>query len=118
MPFIKVKTAFTLTYEQETKLKEGLGKVIENVPYKSEQYLLIDFEDQQKLWLKGRKSEDIVYIEGAVFANECHFGYEDFSRELTDLFSKILNISKDKIYIRYEDISAWSIAGNYIDRTF
>ena len=45
MPFIKVKTSCPITNEQEVRIKSLMGKAIELVPGKSEEYLLLEFED-------------------------------------------------------------------------
>ena len=102
--------------EQEVELKAGMGKAIEHIPGKSEEYLLLEFEDNCRLWLRGKNEEPIAYIEAAIFGNEPHYGYDAFTAEVTNLFSKVLNIRPDHIYIKYEDIIAWGVQGTYIDR--
>ena len=59
---------------------------------------------------------EIECIEAAIFGNELHYGYDAFTAEVTNLFSKVLNIRPDHIYIKYEDIIAWGVQGTYIDR--
>lgn len=116
MPFIKAKTNCPITNEQEIRIKSLMGKAIELVPGKSEEYLLLEFEDHCRLWLRGKNDEPIVYIEAAIFGNESHYGYDAFTSEVTRIFAEMLGISSDNIYIRYEDIPAWSVRGMYIDR--
>jgi len=116
MPFIKVKISCPISPKQESELKSGMGKAIELVPGKSEEYLLLEFEDNCRLWLRGKNDEPIAYIEAAIFGNEAHYGYDSFTAETTNLFAKVLNIRPDHIYIKYEDIIAWSAQGMYIDR--
>ena len=57
-----------------------------------------------------------AYIEAAIFGNESHAGYDAFSMAVTALFSEVLGISPENIYIRFEDIPAWSISGTFIGR--
>lgn len=116
MPFIKVKVSCSITEEQESELKTEMGKAISLVPGKSEEYLLLEFEDNCCLWLRGRNEEPIAYIEAAIFGNELHYGYDVFTAELTGLFARILEIPPDNIYIKYENIIAWGVKGLYIDR--
>ena len=49
MPFIKAKVSCPISQEQESELKTGIGKAIELVPGKSEEYLLLEFEDNCRL---------------------------------------------------------------------
>ena len=118
MPFIKAKVSCPVSPEQESELKTGMGKAIELVPGKSEEYLLLEFEENCRLWLRGKNDEPIVYIEAAIFGNKMHYGYDAFTAEVTKLFAKVLNIRPDHIYIKYEDIIAWGVQGMYIDRNF
>lgn len=116
MPFIKVRISCHITDEQEKALKTRFGKAISLVPGKSEEYLLLEFEDNCRLWLRGEQDEPIAYIEAAIFGNEGHLGYDAFSAEITKAFVEVLGIPSDRIYIKYEDITAWGVAGRYIDR--
>lgn len=116
MPFIKSKVSCVISKQQEEELKIRMGKAIELVPGKSEEYLLLEFEDNCRLWLRGDNEEPIAYIEAAIFGNEPHYGYDAFTAEMTKAFNELLGIALDRIYIKYEDIIAWGVRGMYIDR--
>lgn len=116
MPFIKCKVSCELTKEQELALKRCFGKAIERIPGKSEAYLLLEFEDNCRLWLRGEQDAPIAYIEAAIFGNEDHFGYDAFTAEIAKAFSDVLGIAPDRVYVKYEDITAWGVSGRYIDR--
>lgn len=53
MPFISLKTSVDLSKEKEELLRQRLGEVIEIIPGKSEEWLMIGFEDNYKLHFKG-----------------------------------------------------------------
>ena len=116
MPFIISRVSTPITKEQEKELKSRLGKAIELVPGKSEEYLLLGFEDNYHLYLRGDNSKPAAYIEASIFGNENHFGYKKFTYEVTRIFSEVLGIAPDRIYIKYSDITAWGVNGMYIDR--
>lgn len=116
MPFITSKVSCGVSAQQEQQLKQGLGQAIAAVPGKSEQSLLVCLEQNCHLWLRGENELPIAYIEVSVFGNEQHAGYEQLTRLITVLYSQVLHISAERIYIRYTDIPAWGVAGMYIDR--
>lgn len=116
MPFIKIKTSTEITPEQEVKIKASLGQAIRLVPGKSEQYLLLEFEDRCRMWLRGQKDDPIAYIEAALFGNEDHEGFDAFTAAVTKIFFEELKIRSENIYIKYEDIGVWGVAGMCIDR--
>lgn len=116
MPFIKVRISCHITDEQEKALKTRFGKAISLVPGKSEEYLLLEFEDKCRLWLRGENDPPVAYIEAAIFENEDHRGFDDFTAEATKAFAEVLGVPVDRVYIKFEDIAAWGVAGRYIDR--
>lgn len=95
MPFILSHISSPVSKEQETRLKSGLGRVISLVPGKSEQYLLCGFEDNAHLYLRGDDSEPVAYIEAAIFGNESHAGYDEFTAEVCRLYSDVLGIAPE-----------------------
>lgn len=111
MPFIISKVNVPISPEQELRLKVGLGKAIECVPGKTEASLMLGFEPGYSLYLRGDNSQSMAYITVAVFANPAQQGYEQFSRMITQLFNETLDIDPSRIFIKYEDISCWSVAG-------
>ena len=116
MPFIKIKTSFALTEARENGLKEKFGKAIELIPGKSEQYLPLEFEDNRRLWLRGRNEEPIVYIEAAIFGNEDHYGYDAFTLEITKAFCDTFGVRPNHVCIKFEDIGIWGAGGMCFDR--
>ena len=116
MHFIISRVNIPISNEQEIVIKSKLGRAIELVPGKSEQYLLLGFEDNYHLYLKGDNSKPIAYITASIFGNEQHLGYDEFAREVTKIFNEVLNIPIENIYIKFDDISDWSVAGQNIDR--
>lgn len=116
MPFIISRTNCDITRTQELQLKSRLGKAISLVPGKSEQFLLLGFEPNSHLWLRGDDSQPIAYIEAAIWGNEAHLGYDQFTAEVTHIFNEELGIEPECIYIRYADIPDWGVAGMNFDR--
>lgn len=116
MPFIISRVNIPISREQELELKAWMGKAIELVPGKSEEYLLLGFEDNCRLWLRGNDSEPIAYIEANIFGNERHSGYDAFTAEVTMMFHEVLGVAPDHVYINYADIPDWGAGGVNFDR--
>ena len=115
MPFFMTKTNLSISEEQEKNLKFGLAQVVrKNFGY-GEEYILAEFADNCKLYLRGDKNIPIAYIEVKVFGNENHIGYKDFSKDVTQVFNAILKIPPRNIYIKFEDITAFGVGGELFD---
>ena len=116
MPFIIARVNMSVSREQEQEIKTLLGRAIELVPGKSEQYLMLGFEGDYHFWLRGDDSRPAAYIEASIFENESHLGYEGLTREITQAFRSVLGIPPENIYIKYDDISVWGVNGFTIER--
>lgn len=117
MPFIMSKVNVPINAAKEIKLKSHLGKAIELLPGLSEKYLLAGFESDCNLYLRGDKNQSVAYVEVSVFGNENHIGYEDFSLAIAKIFVEVLNIPPQNVYIKFNDINAWSVGGMFFDRS-
>ncbi|MBQ8677503.1 MAG: hypothetical protein IJ529_03425 [Alphaproteobacteria bacterium] len=115
MPFMICKTNKTISDIQEQELKSRLGKAIEVVAGLSEQVLMIGIEDNYHFYLRGSKSEPVALIEISIFANPRHYGYDELTKEVTNIFNEVLNIDKNSIYIKYDDIVDWGVGGRNFD---
>ena len=111
MPFIIARVNVPVKNEQEEKIKSLLGRAIELVQGKSEQYLMICFEDNCRFWLRGDDSLPAAYIEVSIFGNDCHYGYDALTQEITRAFHDVLGIPSENIYLKYDDIHVWGVNG-------
>ena len=116
MPFVMAKVNTPVSHEQETVIKSRMGKAIERVPGLNENYLLFGLEDEQSLYLRGDGQQKIAYIEASLFGTEAHVGFSDFGAAMTTAFQEVLDIPAENIYIKFDDIKAWSVGGQFIDR--
>ena len=116
MPFVIAKVNVPVSKEQELQIKSRIGKAIENIPGKNENYLLFGIEDNFRFYLRGDGSQKIAYITADIFGNEDHAGFDRFGAEMTDAFQQVLGIPAQNIYIKFDDIKAWSVGGQFIDR--
>ena len=115
MPFVIARVNVHVSVEQERRLKAELGRAIECVPGKSEEYLMICFEDNCRFWLRGGNSQPAAYIEASIFGNESHYGYKGLTYEITRAFHEELGIPPENIYIKYDDIHVWGVNGITIE---
>ncbi len=115
MPFIIARVNTPVTPEQELTIKSRFGKAIEAVPGKSEEYLMVGIEADYHFYLRGIEQK-AAYVEVSIFGSEAHPGYDTLSAEITKTMEQELHIPAENVYIKYEDITAWSVNGFYIDR--
>lgn len=116
MPFITVRTNQEIKEEQEKAIKAGLGKAISFVPGKSEASLMVMFEKKSPMYLRGDGKRPMAFLDVAVFGNESHQGYQEFTLFVTKLINKILQIDPNDIFIDFRDIPIFGASGYVFER--
>ena len=111
MPFINTRTNATITPEQEASIKAKLGDAIRCLG-KSEGWLMLNFEDNCRLWFKGDNRKSIAMVEISLFGRANESAYNDMTKQVTTLLSQELSISPDSIYVKYEEVDNWGWNGN------
>lgn len=111
MPFIEMKTSETITNQKETELKTAFGNAIGLIPGKSEQWLMLNFCDNQKMWFKG-SNEPTAILEVKIYGSASPENYDNLTAKLTELVSDILGIQGSRIYVKYDEIEYWGYAGS------
>ncbi len=114
MPFVMARVNVPVNRKQEALIKERLGKAIEAIPGKCGDNLLLGMEDGCRFYLRG-KEQKTAYIEVSIFGNEDHRGFDVFARDLTEAFHEVLDIPAGNIFTKFDDITAWSVNGMFID---
>lgn len=116
MPFIIARVNVPVSTTQEAEIKTRMGRAIELVPGKNESYLMLGIEDNYHFYLRGDGSQKAAYIEASIFGNEDHAGFDAFAAAMTEIFRQVLGIQPENIYVKFDDIKAWSVGGAFIDR--
>ncbi len=109
MPLITAKVSTEITVEKEISLKEKFGKAIELIG-KSESWLMVDFQGNCRLYFKGDNSASAM-IEVDLFGKASDSGYDALTEKITEIVSEELGIAKDRIYVKYNEISHWGYSG-------
>ncbi|MFA9466023.1 MAG: phenylpyruvate tautomerase MIF-related protein [Velocimicrobium sp.] len=112
MPFINSKISIKISKEEEITLKNRLGRAIALIPGKSESWLMVDFEDDCKLYFKGQEYEKIVFVEVKIFGDASKQALSSLTTEICNIYNEELLVDKDKIYVKYELVENWGWNGN------
>ncbi len=111
MPFINSKVNVKITNEQEMEIKSLLGEAIRTIPGKSEQWLMLGFEDECKLYFRGDNSNPIAFVDVSVYGCENKSAFDQLTGKICEIYNKVLGISPDHIYVKYQAVSNWGWNG-------
>ncbi len=106
MPYISTKTSAKISPEKELVLKQKLGKAISIFPKKDESWLMLSFEDGQRMWFKGN-DEPCAMINVQIFGKAEREYYDKMTAEICSIYNSELGIPKDRIYVRYDECFIW-----------
>ena len=72
---------------------------------------MVGVEDNYKLYFAGEKLEKGAFIEVKLFGKASSEAYEKLTVEICKIYEEELNIPKDKVYVKYEEVSNWGWNG-------
>lgn len=111
MPFINSKVTVPLTESEKETLKAELGQAISLIPGKSENWLMVGFEDNYPLYFKGKNDSKLAFVEVKIFGGASDEAYDKLTARLCRIYEEVLAIPQDKIYIKYEEAEHWGWNG-------
>jgi len=112
MPFIGSKVTVKISEEKEEIIKKKLGEAIQLIPGKSETFLMVGFEDEYSLYLGGEKLENGAFVEIKIFGKANKDDYAKLTAEVCKIYEEELQILKNKIYVKYEEVENWGWNGS------
>lgn len=110
MPFISFTTNKTLTLSQEKKLKEQLGELITLLPNKTEENLMLHFEDRQIMYFRG-KDTDCMKIECQLFHEADLESKQKFVKAVMKEVENITKIPVKDQYLTVVEYQHWGRDG-------
>lgn len=111
MPFINSTTTAKVNEQQREVIKAELGKIISEIPGKSEEWLMIGFKDENTLYFRGVKMDKAAFIEIKIFGTADRKSKQVLTRKVSSLIERELLIPQDNIYITIDEIKDWGWNG-------
>lgn len=111
MPFIDSKVTVSLSDNQREILKDKLGEIIDEIPGKSQKYLMLGFQDNYPLYFKGEKLDYGAFIEVKLFGRATEDSLNKATEEICYLYENQLSIPPKSIYVKFEEIDHWGWNG-------
>ena len=112
MPAIHVRTGVSIPEETRARIQSELGKAIELLPGKSEQWLMVDVTGDCRLHFQGKCDEGIAFISVRVYGEVSAADADRLTGKLTELVGNTLDIPPRNIYVQYESCSVWGWNGS------
>ena len=111
MPFINTKYNRPLSAEKEEAIKTKLGKAIELIGGKTEQWLMLGFEENCRLWFRGENDVPMAMVEIQIFGQASESDCERMTARVCEILSEELGITPDRVYVNYTFSTCWGWNG-------
>lgn len=111
MPFINSKVSISMSQEKKEIMKSKLGKAISIIPGKSEDWLMVGFEDNYDLYFQGNQNQPTAFVEVKVFGTITSQVSDEMTSALCELYEQELQIPKNRVYVKYEEVDKWGWNG-------
>ncbi len=114
MPFINSKLSISLNKEKEILIKQKLGELISLIPGKTEQWLMVGFEDNYNIFFGGENSHNIAFVDIKLFGSAPKNNKDKMAEAICALYEKELAIPQSNIFITFQEISDWGWNGRLL----
>ena len=111
MPYVKLTTTAKVDETKAAALKAAFGKAIECFPGKSEAWLMVAIESEQKMWFRGDNSADTAMVDVELLGNVDPAQSEAMTDRVCSILNEILGIAPDRIYVKYTGYRNWGWNG-------
>ncbi|MBQ3265703.1 MAG: hypothetical protein IJH07_07990 [Ruminococcus sp.] len=106
MPFINAKFSTTVSPEKEIELKSALGDAI-TLLGKSEQYLMVEIEDDRRLYFGGKNDQPIAFFDVSLLHSAPRKSYEALTQRLCAIAKDIMDVDGSNVYVKFEETENW-----------
>ncbi len=111
MPMIRTRVNRHISHETEKKLARRLGEAIRLLG-KSEEWLMLDFEDESRLYFKGESDRPLAYVEVKLLGKASAEAYERMTAEICRILEDEMGIAPDGVYVYYAETGHWGWNGS------
>lgn len=110
MPFIDCKLSGKFTEEKKERVKAELGKAV-TILHKSENYLMVGFDDGYDLYFAGKKLLNGAYVSVSLYGS-VPSSSEEMTKAISDILKRELGISPSDVYVTYRGVADWGWNGS------
>ena len=110
MPYIEIRTNVEIDRNRSEVLKNLLGREIELLPGKTEQWLMTSVRGGEDMSLSGSR-EPCVMATVSLFGRAGDDAYDAMTASLCEKLRLALNVPESRIYIKYEEVKHWGWNG-------
>lgn len=91
-------------------LNQGSAKPF-SYPGKSEAWLMVNIQDNCKLYFKGRNDKPTAFTDVSIFGSAAKSDCENLTAAVCDILSEDAGVPSDRSYVKFEFSDKWGYDG-------
>ena len=111
MPYINTVTTTKIDKNLKEELTKKLGEAITLIPGKTEEWLMLRFEDEAEMAFRGKCDGEYAMIEVALLGKTDKSALAPLTKRLTEIAEECLGVKGDGVYIKYFETDKWGYNG-------
>lgn len=111
MPYLGIHISKKLSEETQDRIKREIGQVINLIPNKREEVLMIEFLKGEAMYLGGVKSEDIAYIDLKCYKKAPYEENKAFTEQVYRILKETLGLESGQVYLTIAEYDNWGSKG-------
>ena len=100
-----------MTEENKKAIKEAFAEIIELFPGKSEQWLMLAFNDGTAMSFRGDIDTPAAMVEIDIFGSVAKSTYDKVTAAVCEAVQRIIGVPSDRIYVKYRECNIWGYDG-------
>jgi phenylpyruvate tautomerase PptA (4-oxalocrotonate tautomerase family) len=109
MPYINAKFSVKVDSEKEKVLAERLTNSITTIPGKSIDHLMLNIDDNCKLYFRGKNDEPVAMFEVKILGSSTKEAYEALNGKLCQIAKEELGIDGNNIFVKFDEVENWGM---------
>jgi len=110
MPFIHVSLTKKVTDDKKRKLAEGIGKIVEILPGKNFQKVMVRIDDGCEIY-RGGETAECVYTQTAMKKSNSLEEQKEYIEKLYQFYKDELDLDIPQCYFSMLELNSWGSRG-------
>ena len=112
MPYIKTTVSNEISPAAQEALKTKLGQAIALILGKTERWLMLEFQDNARMYFQGGNGADYAFVQVSLFGGASDAAYDRLTAAISEILNEELAIDRANIYITYQPLEHWGWNGS------
>jgi len=114
MPFINVNTTKKIDGKKRETIKKKLGELISIIPGKSEEVLMIKFDDGSCIYYSGSLKDNAAYVDIRIHGSATKEQKTELIEEVFAAFKEQLGTDEKDMFVTISEFGNWGFQGTMV----